>query len=371
MVKLLIDLLDFLRSCAPLLTSLIILTVLCILLSKSIRKHATVYYIVLGIPFFLVAIPFIARLLGIEMPGLTRIPFLGEIIRDYMHMGTFGHPLLIIIMYMGALDPKKQYVKNLLSIRKELSIISGFAVFAHSLIRVTNNFPNSLKFFVNNADYMVNTKVVSELGAGISSFSFVLGIVMLIIFIPLWVTSFGGIRKRMGYAKWKKLQKWSYVLYATLFIHAVGIQIGGLMNPRGGHAPKAAAVETTVAQRQPDGVHGQTTTPTTNEGRGRRNSENTRSADPQGEQQHANRQSGDGKTAKSAENNKQTGQVAKQPTSGRTPTKGFADIKVSAKTKGYVHLISLFLIYGSYLFFRLRKAKKDAEKKAASGEATA
>ena len=363
MVKLLIDLLGFLRSCAPLLTSLIILTVLCILLSKSIRKHAIVYYIVLGIPFFLIAIPFIARLLGFEIPSLTRIPFLGEIIRDYIHMGTFGHPLLIIIMYMGALDPKKQSVKSLLSIRKELSIISGFAVFAHSLIRVANNFPNSVKFFTNNADYMANTKVVSEVGAGISSFSFVLGIIMLLIFIPLWVTSFSGIRKRMGYTKWKKLQKWSYVLYATLFIHAVGIQIGGLMNPRGGHAPNPVAVETTVAQRQTDGGH---------------DMENTRSADQQGgeqrdavRRQEGGRQDEHVKATTSTEGSRQTGQIAKQPTSGRTPTKGFADIKVSAKTKGYIHLVSLFLIYGSYLFLRLRKAKKDAERKSKSEDITA
>jgi len=367
MVKLLIDLLDFLRSCAPLLTSLIILTILCVLLSKSIRKHSTIYYVIFAIPFFLVAIPFIARLTGVEMTGFTRIPFLGEIIRDYIHMGTFGHPLLIIIMYMGALSPKIPAVNKLLSIRKELSIISGSAVFTHSLIRVANNFPNSLKFFTNNAEYMANTKVVSELGAGISSFSFVLGIIMLALFIPLWVTSFGGIRKRMGYAKWKKLQKWSYVLYVTLFIHAMGIQIGGLMNPRGGHAPKSA-VETTVAQGQ--GKQSEATGIGGNNGDKIKPTEERPSG--QGEttrQPEGRRQGGHEEAAKQPESNKPNDQVAKQATSGRTPTKGFSDIKVSSRTKGYIHIISLLLIYGSYLFLRLRKAKKDAERKSESRQA--
>lgn len=240
MVKLLIGLLEFLRSCAPLLTSLLVLTVLCVLLSKSIKKYATIYYVVLGIPFVLVALPSIFGLFGVEIMSFARVPFLGEIVRDYIHMGTFGHPLLIIIMYMGALDARKTNVKKLLSIRKELSIISGFAVFAHSLIRVTHNLPGSLRFFTNNAEYMANTKVASELGAGISSFSFVLGVIMLLLFIPLWITSFGAVRKRMGQVKWKKLQRWSYVLYATLFIHAMGIQVGGMMNPRGGREPQTA-----------------------------------------------------------------------------------------------------------------------------------
>ncbi|MDR1161024.1 MAG: ferric reductase-like transmembrane domain-containing protein, partial [Tannerellaceae bacterium] len=308
MVKTIIDLLEFLRSCAPLLTSLAVLTGLCILLSRSIKKHATVYYLLLAIPFALVALPFTCRMFGIETVSLAGIPILGEIIRDYIHMGTFGHPLLIIIMYMGALDPKIPGVKKLLSIRKELSIISGFPVLAHSLIRVTGSIPNSFTFFANRADYMAHTKVASEWGAGISSASFLLGIIMLLIFIPLWVTSFDWVRKRMSKVKWRKLQKWAYVLYATLFIHAMGIQAGGLLNPRGGGAPRQATVETTVAAK-PD-------------------------------------------------MNRQNAQTARPATGGRVPTKGFSDIKVSAPAKGYIHIISLILVFGSYLYLRLRKAKK-------------
>ena len=242
MVKLLIELLELLRAAAPLLFSLSVFTLFGILCSKSIKKYSTIYYIVFGVPFALVMISFIGRLIGVEWLQLNyrAIPFMSEITRDYIHMAAFGHPLLILIMYMGALDPKIPSVKKLLSIRKELSIISGFPVLTHSLIRVTNNFPNSLKFFTNNAEYMENASVSSELGAGISSFSLVIGIFLLIIFLPLWVTSFNSVHKRMGGVKWKKLQKWSYVLYAILFIHAVGIQIGGILNPRGGHHAKPA-----------------------------------------------------------------------------------------------------------------------------------
>jgi len=342
MVKLFIDLLDFLRGCAPLLTSLFILTMLFILLAKSIKKHSTIYYTLFAVPFVLVAIPAVSRMFGIETFSFNRIPFLGEILRDYIHMGTFGHPLLIIIMYVGALSPKISGVGKLMSIRKELSIISGFPVLTHSLIRVTNNFPNGLKFFTNNAEYMANTNVVSEVGAGITSFSYVFGIVMLIIFIPLWVTSFDWVRKQMTHTKWKKVQKWAYVLYATLFIHAMCIQIGGMLNPRGGNASRQQ-VTVTATTEQARGERSETARPADGEKRNGHGSETTRQA------------TGSGQGSQ---------QVARPQSGGRAPVFGFSNIEVSAQTKRYVHITSLILIFGSYLFLRLRKAKKDAARKA-------
>lgn len=302
MVKLLIDLLEFLRSSAPLAVSLIVITMACVLLSKSIKKRAAVYYSVLAIPFVLVAWPFLARLAGIEISGFVAIPVVGEVVRDYIHMGAFGHPILIIIMYMGALDAKNKRVKRLLSIRRELSIIVGFPVLAHSLVRVVNNLPAAVRFFADRGGYMADTKAVSELGAGISSFSFVLGVVMLVVFIPLWVTSFDGVRRQMSYRRWKSIQKWAYVLYAALFVHAMGIQVGGMLNPRGGGKVKQE-VESVV---KPQNV----------------------------------------------------------PASGkRAPTIGFADFKVSNPTKRYIHIATLILVYGSYLCLRVRKARMSRQRR--------
>ena len=304
MVKLFVELLELLRLCAPLLFSLGVLTLFFVLLSKSIKKRAAIYYIAFSLPFLLYLITFSGGLMGFTMINLVTVPVLGEILRDYIHVGALGHPLLVIIMYIGALDPKIPSVKKLLSIRKEISIISGFPILMHSLVRVMNNLPNSLKFFTNKVEYLENTPVVSELGAGISSFSFVLGVVLLVLFIPLWVTSFDLVRKRMGGVKWKKLQRWSYVLYALLFVHSIGIQVGGILNPRGTPPPKPNIEVTALA------VQGQGRPPAAG---------------------------------------------------GRAPSKGISDINVSQQTRQYIHMISLFLVYGSYLFLRLRKAKKVRE----------
>ena len=343
MIKILFELLEFLRSCAPLLVSLSVLTLFFILLSKSIKKHATTYYIVFALPFLLYLIPYTFNLFGIEVFSFNRLPVLGEIIRDYIHVGAFAHPILIIIMYVGALDPKVPAVKKLLSIRKEISILSGFPILTHSLVRVTNNFPRALKYFTNNAEYMENARVTSELGLEISNFSFVLGIVLLVIFIPLWITSFDSVHKRMGRAKWKKLQKWSYVLYALLFIHAMGIQVGGMLNPRGGRAPQPS-IEATASETQTRGRGGENARPIA-ENRDRQNQGNSQSMN-------------------SPEGGKPEVQAGRQSSGGHgAAAKGISDIEVSRQVKQQIHITSLVLIYGSYLYLRLRKAKKDAAKK--------
>ncbi|MDR1632613.1 MAG: ferric reductase-like transmembrane domain-containing protein [Dysgonamonadaceae bacterium] len=314
MIKLLFDFIQFLNTIAPLLMSVAVLTLLALLLSKSIKRHATVYYIVMAIPFALVAIPFIGRLLGIEMFNFNRIPFLGGILRDYIHIGTLGFPLLVIIMYIGALNPKNPYVKKLLGIRKELSILSGFPILTHSLIRVANNFPNALRFFTDNEGYMASTKVTDELGAGITNFSFVLGILMLALFIPLWITSFDAVRKRMGNVRWKKFQRWAYVLYAMLFIHAMGIQVGALLNPREREAPKPVVEVTATSAEKSE--------------RGNKNV--VQAADRRGNRTEA----------------------ARPVRGGHPQSQGFEDINVSPQTKRYIHIASLLLIFGSYLYLR-------------------
>ncbi|MDR2765199.1 MAG: hypothetical protein LBB90_09255 [Tannerella sp.] len=346
MIKLFIDFIQFLNTVAPLLMSVAVLTLPAVLLSKSIKKQATVYYLVAAIPFAMVAIPFIGRLFGVEMFNFNRIPFLGGILRDYIHAGTLGFPLLIMVMYMGALNPKHPYVKKLLGIRKELSILSGFPIFTHSLIRVAHNFPNALKFFTDHEGYMADGRVTNALGAGISNFSLVLGILLLALFIPLWVTSFDSVHKRMGGVKWKKWQRWSYVLYAMLFIHAIGIQAGSVLNPGERERPKPA-MEVTA------------TTPDAPNDRSAAENQSLQRRTGRGERGEGHRERGDGHAVQPADNGNRT-EAARPPAgNGRQQSPGFADINVSSQAKRFIHIASLLLIFGSYLYLRLRKPKQN------------
>ena len=227
----LIHFLTFPLEYAPFLVSLGILTVLVLSLSTSIKKHAEIYYIVLSIPVALYIIELVLLLTGITSFRLYELPIAGQLMQMNYHMVYFGYPLLVIIMYTGALDNRRTYTKKLLSIRKELSIMAGFPVITHSLIRLFYTFPEALQFFSNHSDYVKqNDWIKSDFGVGISNFGYILGVLMFILFMVLWVTSFTSIRKRMGHLLWKKTQKWAYVLYAMLFIHSITLHIGWMFN---------------------------------------------------------------------------------------------------------------------------------------------
>jgi DMSO/TMAO reductase YedYZ heme-binding membrane subunit len=215
---------------APLLSSLAVITVVALLLSSSIRKHAPVYYAICSIPLILYLAQGVLLICGSPF-SLYDLPVAKQVMNVNSRIVYAGYPLLVIIMYTGALDAKSRYVSKLLSIRKELSIISGFPVLTHSLIRIIYTLPGAVRYFTDRSGYIrENEWIRDETGVGISSFGYILGIVMFVIFMVLWITSFKSVHRRMGNGKWKKVQKWAYVLYAMLFIHSVTLNAGWLIN---------------------------------------------------------------------------------------------------------------------------------------------
>lgn len=206
---------------------------------------------------------------------------------------------------------------------------------------------------------MANARVTSELGAGISNFSFVLGIVLLVLFIPLWVTSFDSIHKRMGSAKWKKWQKWSYPFYALLFIHAIGIQVGGMISSRE-TARQTQVIEATANVEKNRGLEDRTNNISTeNRKDGHQATENQERVNNIEPVKPVNDSISKPKESRATET-----RIANSGRGGgHGRSFGFADINVSRDVKRSIHIISLILIFGSYLYLRLRKAKQDAAKR--------
>ncbi|MFR9629460.1 MAG: hypothetical protein SNF73_08180, partial [Rikenellaceae bacterium] len=299
------------------------------------------YYTIFGFLSFAFIIPVIFRLCGASFPfSFGSIPLLGPCISELSSGANFLHPVLVIIMYMGAFSPKNQYVGRLMSIRKELSIIVGFPVLAHAMKRIFGSFVEGWSFFFNHEEYMQNPRVSSVLGSGITSFVFVLGIVMFVLFLVLWITSFDSVHRKLGTKRWKSVQKWSYGLYAMLFIHALGLQVGSLIS--------SAAREQQMAQ--------QPRTEQVAEGHGPQQGHG-----PQAQQGPQQQGQGHGPQAQQGPQQGGAPQAAQQ-SHGHGRPKSFSfvdDITISRTTKSWIHIFTLFLVYGSYLYFRLRKSKND------------
>ncbi|MFI3291895.1 MAG: hypothetical protein SNG27_00245 [Rikenellaceae bacterium] len=335
MLTALFDLLDFLRSNFSMLFALAFYTILAVALAKSIKKHYKVYYWLFGLLSAGFVIPTVFRLCGSSFPfDLGKIPFFGPCFSELSSAANFVHPVLIIIMYMGAFSPKNQYIGRLMSIRKELSIIVGFPVIAHAMKRLFGTFVGGWNFFFDHETAIQSPRVTSVIGSGISSFVYVLGLVMFVLFLVLWITSFDSVHRKLGTQKWKAVQKWSYGLYAMLFIHAMGLNLGGYISDKAREAQQAQRAQTEmVSQARPEG-------------------------------QSQERQAGQGASQQQASQGAHGAQQqpqaqAQQGGHGSRPQPfKFSEIEISRGAKRILNMIILVLIYGSYLFFRLCKASK-------------
>lgn len=48
---------------------------------------------------------------------------------------------------------------------------------------------------------------------------------LLMIMLPLFVTSFPSVRRRMQPMRWKRLQRWAYLFYGGIYLHVASLYI--------------------------------------------------------------------------------------------------------------------------------------------------
>lgn len=215
----------------PLLSSTGIVLVLVLWLQPSIKKHAKVYYWVFGLIAFFVLSSVVVGTFGGQSPPIRKVPVLRDIFALFSSIKGLSLPLLVIIMYMGALDTKHRTVAKLMSIRKELSILSGFSVLCHATIRIIHIIPSTFRFFfTNEKNEMMHGESVSYAVQLMMHSAFFLGLFMTALFLLLWITSFSKVHRVLGGKRWKAIQRWSYLLYGMLFCHSVLLNSAWLLS---------------------------------------------------------------------------------------------------------------------------------------------
>lgn len=164
------------------------------LLEKPIKKHATLFYIA----------TVIISVLSVLAPK-KGLPFVIDyLVKNILARGTLAGALFILVM-VASVCPAAKLRGLLLRTRGEMAIIAALLTLIHNISYGKN-------YFV-----ALFTKI-SDLDAP-RIFAAVLSLVMIVLLIPLTVTSFMFIRKKMNPKKWKSLQRLSYLFYGLLFIH--------------------------------------------------------------------------------------------------------------------------------------------------------
>ena len=174
--------------------SLIAAILFSLIFCKPLRKHP--------VPFYILALA-LCCIFGLLQP--ERFPdwvnaYLGPMFRK----GTLGTGIFAVVMFLGAMGKDSKLRKYLMPVRGRLSILASIIIFSHVVFYLPVYLPKLYR-----PGSMDTEKTIAT----------VLSIVMLAIMLPLFITSFRIIRRKIKGVEWKKLQRWAYLFYALIYVH--------------------------------------------------------------------------------------------------------------------------------------------------------
>ena len=193
---------------------IVILTLICSLaffhfFGKALKKKPAVLY---GICILL-------SLVSIFYPREGGLPFLDFFFKKIMQRGVLAGSLFIWVMLASVLPKSFAGRKTIYLLRGEMAICASLITLAHNLAFGGKYF-GALFFGQGHISLM-------ELHAAIVS------CLMILLLIPLTITSFQTVRRKMQGKTWKKLQNWSYLFYLLLYLHIFFIYQGALIRGKG------------------------------------------------------------------------------------------------------------------------------------------
>ena len=199
-----------------LIAGIVIAGIVAFVFGSSIKRFARLYYavaVILDILFLICT--------SVTVPTWLRVYILFMFQSNTLAMGFF-----IIVMYTGVLSEKLSIKKFLVSIRAELSIIASILCVGHVVVYGASYFQQLIEAALHMPAVRLWATIVALL--------------LVLLLIPLAITSFKAIRARMAPQAWKRLQKLAYLFFALIFVHILFYLLPPAM--AGGLGPQVSVV---------------------------------------------------------------------------------------------------------------------------------
>ena len=161
---------------------------------KHIHKHENKYYIFITIFALILGAWAVYIQMSSDFPTFKETQ---PILYAVFFQGHISFALYMLVMFAGALKPKSKPKIALMMVRRELAIIGFLVLIPHMLL-------------------LIITALTNYNPTGTIAF---------LIMIPLFITSFTQVKKKLGPIKWKKLHKWAYPTYLMIYLHVASITI--------------------------------------------------------------------------------------------------------------------------------------------------
>lgn len=181
--------------------------------AKSLKAHP--------VPFYWGAVIIAAAVVLCTVNGVVFPGWFSTWVWPIFARSAFSTALFVAVMYAGAVHNGSKLMKTLMLIRGELSIIASILTLGHNISYGKTYF----RLLFTRPDRLP----VNQLLAAVCS------LVMLCIMIPLFITSFKCVRRKMKGSSWKKLQRLAYGFYALIYIHVLLLTVPGAQKGSGSY----------------------------------------------------------------------------------------------------------------------------------------
>ena len=191
--------------------SIIFAMILSLFFTLSIKRRSWAYYVASVSIAIITSVYEVLRITsGAKLYGSAL--YLEKIfMRGYISIAFF-----ILVMFAGALNPKWRITRKLLSIRAELAIIASIFIIPHSIVYF-------VRFILLKLPKIMKTGIVSKFYITY----IIIGLIAFIMMLPLFITSFKKVRRKMKGMKWRNLQRWAYAFYFLAYIHILLVLLNG------------------------------------------------------------------------------------------------------------------------------------------------
>lgn len=180
----------------------ILFTIIFYSLTKDlIKKYPVIFY--LGIYAWTGFVVYYYNM-GFDRNFPTRF---NEYFMKIFSRGIFATASFMIVMFLGTITKHNDFSKKLMAIRGEMSIMASLLVFSHNIIFGLRYFP----ILFTNPSSMPQRQLIAS----------IITIFLLLMLIPLFVTSFKTIRRKMKAKSWKNLQKMAYPFFIGIYVHVM------------------------------------------------------------------------------------------------------------------------------------------------------
>lgn len=168
-----------------------------LLLEKPLRAHPVPFYV--GVAAIALAV------MGTAWSGTALPDWVTAYVWPVLARGGLAGALFVVVMFTGAFPNASRPMKKLMPIRGQLSILASILTLGHNTAYGKTYFA---ALFTDPASLPLNQRLAA-----------VCSLLMLAIMLPLFVTSFQFVRRKMRPKTWKRLQRWAYGFYALLAVH--------------------------------------------------------------------------------------------------------------------------------------------------------